>query len=454
MTVTMKHWSTAATNSPVASGEPGQIFLPTGWDPSRVSTNAAVMHFHGRSAAADDHGYMLGSSFNDHPRALLDAGYAVISMDLGGPAPWANGLQAWDRANDAYTYVTSAAIGVSGGRVALSGHSMGGLGALAYMRNLHLNGLLSRIRGAWLWNPVLDMEAIYNLAGYKPAYTPGNASTGAYTSQASVTTITAGTAGSVVVTTAIAGGTPASGSLLVYTASGFVSLTYSSWTGSTFTIPTSNTGTATIPASQPVYTTTLAPSSMYITDITTAHALSGVMVAKNAQAAAVLSGATVQLTTAIPRNIQLKIAQASPFTFTINGFTLTATGVSTTTIASDTFTGVSSGGISVNWAANAAVSTTYANAGIGSISPMGNIAGYRTMLSALAVPPGGSSVPNFVINANLDDSVLGSNPATYWLAQIALGNVIRRTPIIGGDHNGFNVPTSEVIAFYDKLFGR
>lgn len=174
----------------------------------------------------------------------------------------------------------------------------------------------------------------------------------------------------------------------------------------------------------PPYSTSVALGG-FASAINSGYGLTG-QTAKNAQAAAVLSGATVQFSTTVNRAIQHRISNAGSVTFTINGFTLTATGVSTTTVTNDTLTGVSSAGVSASWAAAAAVTITYANAGIGLVSPLGNVSGYQTAIGAFPIK----------IATSTNDATVGYNATPYWIGQIGLANVTEYSPEPALDHNG------------------
>jgi hypothetical protein len=430
-----RHWS---SSSPLASGEPFFCILPSNWDASKTSTNRAIFGFHGAGSGPDDKSYALGGPFYDHIRALVEAGYAVLAADFGGNSTWGSAIQAYDRPRDMYTYATTT-LGVSSSHIGLMGHSMGGQGVLNYIRNCYAASI-SPGNAAWLWSPLTDLEAIYNSGTYVPAYTPGYPDSQVYTTSGAVS-VTAGTATSITVTTTISG-PAASGTLVAPTSSvPFNAVNYSAFSGTTFTIPTTNTFTGTIPSGSKIYTHMNNPGTGYTSQVASAHGLTGALV-KNAVTSTVQSGSSVQLTAAVPRQVALALTQGATVTFTLGGTTMTAVGApTTTTITADTLVGVSSSGVSATWAANAALTFTYASVSQRT-SPLANISGFRTAIGTMPIK----------VATATDDEVLGWNSQAYWLSQLALANVTQRSPAITGGHTALfpNVPTSEVVAFFNS----
>lgn len=93
----------------------------------------AVLHIHGVEANAGAADWMSVSSRPPIFKAITEAGYTIVSCDLGGSGTWGNATgQA--RIADAYTYSQTLA-GVLPGKVILLGQSMGGLNAMIYMKN-------------------------------------------------------------------------------------------------------------------------------------------------------------------------------------------------------------------------------------------------------------------------------------------------------------------------------
>jgi pimeloyl-ACP methyl ester carboxylesterase len=166
--------------------------------------------------------------------------------------------------------------------------------------------------------------------------------------------------------------------------------------------------------------------------------------AKNVQASATLSGATLQMSTTINRAWQHQISRVGSITFTIGAGTITATGVSTTTVANDTLTGVSSSG-AVSWAAGAAITATYAQVGIDKVSPASNIADYQTAIGTLPVRCCTSS----------NDSVVGPALTTWLVGQMGRATFTEYSPEPALDHTGpyLGVSPATVLAWINSLPG-
>lgn len=435
------------SGSPLASGESLNYLLPDDWNPANTATNKAILCFHGRDTSGTNHGgdaFQQAWSLYDHPRALANAGYAIISANLGGGTTWGDYLQSFDRALDMYNFATGT-LGVGAGEYAIMGWSMGGLGALNAARLL-----ATKPKGIFLWTPALDLSWQFATAGYTPSYVPGNANSATLTSNGAKT-VTAGTATTWVVNQAIPGTVPQTGTLMAYNGTqptpwtgnsgGTGGVSYTAWSGSTFTIPASNATTVTVATGAAVVPNGIIPLAGALAEINGAYGLTGVTTSA-AQTAAVLSGATVKMAASIPRQWQIKLTSTSTLTWVANGFTMTATGFSTTTNPNDTLTGVSSAGVSVSWSAGAAVTVSYANMQVSLYDPMANTAAFATALT----------MPVKIVTAT-DDTVLPYNATPYWVTQINKANVTQYgTPVTGG-HNALfpNVPTSVPVNFMNGL---
>lgn len=102
--------------------------------PSVYSENKpAVIHVHGVEAGNGAADWMNVSSRPRMFNAFTDAGYTVVSCDLGGSATWGNDT-AQSRLTSAYSYSQGLA-GVRTGKAILFGQSMGGLNSLVWAKN-------------------------------------------------------------------------------------------------------------------------------------------------------------------------------------------------------------------------------------------------------------------------------------------------------------------------------
>lgn len=95
-------------------------------------------------------------------RALAQAGFACFSIDAGGPTSWSG-----PAAQTAMGNAVTRALALYGGtRVGLFGFSMAGATCLNYLKRNP-----TKVAGAWLADPVTDLDYVHNTAGYTPAYT-------------------------------------------------------------------------------------------------------------------------------------------------------------------------------------------------------------------------------------------------------------------------------------------
>lgn len=102
-----------------------------------------------------------GGSF-EHVRALAEAGYACFSIDGGGPATWGGPAAQTAMGNAAGRAKTL----YGGTKVGLYGYSMGGSTALNFFKR-NAGG----VAGAFLLDPVTDLDWVHTTSGYVPAYT-------------------------------------------------------------------------------------------------------------------------------------------------------------------------------------------------------------------------------------------------------------------------------------------
>lgn len=102
-----------------------------------------------------------GLSF-EPARALAQAGFACFSIDGGGPTTWSG-----PAAQTAMGNAVAHALALFGGtKVGLFGFSMGGATSLNYLKRNS-----AKVAGAWLADPVTDLDYVHTTSGYFPAYT-------------------------------------------------------------------------------------------------------------------------------------------------------------------------------------------------------------------------------------------------------------------------------------------
>lgn len=94
---------------------------------------AAILHIHGVESGNGAVDWMNVSSRQPLFRAMTQAGFVIVSCDLGGSSTWGNDT-AQSRITSAYNYSQSLP-GISAGKVILFGQSMGGLNAQIWAKN-------------------------------------------------------------------------------------------------------------------------------------------------------------------------------------------------------------------------------------------------------------------------------------------------------------------------------
>lgn len=220
-------------------------------------TRRGIIYLHGVGQVADDWRVTL-YGVEDKIRALVAAGYPVISADLCAPA-YAVGAN-WGNA-DAIAAITAAAsylrttFGASASPIGLLGASMGALGALAWAR-----ANLADCFAVAAMIPVLDLNDAYtNAGGFTAGFVPGIALAYAQTT----TTVAAGSngvdtatfAGAGVLNVASSAAYAATGTLVVMTNAGaaVAVITYTGKGAGTFTGCTRISGTGTLATGNGVY---------------------------------------------------------------------------------------------------------------------------------------------------------------------------------------------------------
>lgn len=209
-------------------------YLLVGKDTPRDGTRKGIicLHGHGADATVFTPG-ALSNSFapGNHARALAQAGYIVLSIDAGGPAPWANDV-AMTAVTNAHTWLTGVSGGAKTGEVGLVGWSMGGLTALNWAkRNPSLVGAME------LFAPATDLDYFYTVPGFQTnldiAYSGQTTTTsGAGTINASASTVNVGSTAGFAASGQFAIGVPNTTGVVTYTGTTGTSFTGCTMSGS------------------------------------------------------------------------------------------------------------------------------------------------------------------------------------------------------------------------------
>lgn len=136
------------------------LHLPTWNGTGQGLRGIVVPHGHGGDATQASQ----GRSFWTHPSALADAGFAVMSVDMGGASWMAN--SAMDAITAAYNDLMG--LGCTGRKIGFMPWSMGCGSALVWAKQNP-----TKVAAMWLWSPVTDLDWIHATAGYTPAYSTG-----------------------------------------------------------------------------------------------------------------------------------------------------------------------------------------------------------------------------------------------------------------------------------------
>lgn len=106
-------------------------------------------------------GYLPPALGFDFARLFANLGIAFMAIDAGGIATWGG-----PPAQTAIANAVTRALALFGGaKVGILGYSMGGLGALNYVKRNPAN-----VAGTYLIDPVTDLEWVHKTAGYVPGY--------------------------------------------------------------------------------------------------------------------------------------------------------------------------------------------------------------------------------------------------------------------------------------------
>lgn len=144
-----------------AAGE-GQYLIVNKETP-RDGTRRGILCLHGHGADATV--FTPGAQSNtfavgNHARALAEAGFIVLSIDAGGPAPWAND-PSMTAITAAHTWLTGAG-GAKTGVVGLVAWSMGGLNAFNWAKRNP-----ATVSAMELFAPVTDLDYFHGLANFQ-----------------------------------------------------------------------------------------------------------------------------------------------------------------------------------------------------------------------------------------------------------------------------------------------
>lgn len=138
------------------------LMLPD-WSNGAGLPGVLACHGRGQNALTS---FSPDGAWGDYPRALADAGFAVLAFDLGFNS-WSNNLTL-RTLDQAYTYLT----GVTGGtKVGLMGSSMGTITALQWLRRHP-----TLIVGSYMISTFVDLDTVRGTAGWTTPYTmaPGD----------------------------------------------------------------------------------------------------------------------------------------------------------------------------------------------------------------------------------------------------------------------------------------
>jgi pimeloyl-ACP methyl ester carboxylesterase len=206
-------------------------YLVVNKDTPRDGTRRGVLCLHGHGADATV--FTPGAQSNtfavgNHARTLAEAGFIVLSIDAGGPAPWSND-PSMTAITAAHTWLTGAG-GAKAGIVGLVGWSMGGLNALNWVKR---NPTL--VSGVELFAPASDLDYFHGLANFQTeidiAYSGQTTSTsGSGTVNGTPSTVNVGSTSGFGATGQFGIGVPNTTGLVSYTG-----ITGTSFTGCTMT---------------------------------------------------------------------------------------------------------------------------------------------------------------------------------------------------------------------------
>ncbi|HVX24074.1 MAG TPA: alpha/beta fold hydrolase [Candidatus Saccharimonadales bacterium] len=133
------------------------------YDSGRTSHKGLILALHGRSLTSLTWGPITSGTAYEHVRALVRAGYVVISGDAAGTTAWSSPA-AMTAVNNMKNYGLTR---FGGTKYACMGFSMGGLTALNVQKRD------SACLGSMMWSPCTDLSWAYGPAGYTPAYGGG-----------------------------------------------------------------------------------------------------------------------------------------------------------------------------------------------------------------------------------------------------------------------------------------
>jgi hypothetical protein len=129
----------------LTDGQKGILHAELGVSLNNCKRPIIVLHGHSGDAAQGSQGGSLLDS-GGHLRALARAGYAVLSIDAGGPADWGGPSTMTKIAAAIASPIVRTPVGIVG-------YSMNGLGSLNYIKR-HASDVFA----CWLWEPVTDLS--------------------------------------------------------------------------------------------------------------------------------------------------------------------------------------------------------------------------------------------------------------------------------------------------------
>lgn len=161
-----RSWHRKGVNSPInAPNDIMYVKLPNNW--SNNFSGHAIIYLHGRGG---NFSHMMTNPWQ-HSQALVDAGFAVVGLDMTGPNAYGHPA-ALQVVYDTMGYMKNTLKAI--GNLGVMAWSMGGLAAA----NLMVRDSVApyHIAGVQMWSPLLDLDWAHGAAasGYTAGFTLGS----------------------------------------------------------------------------------------------------------------------------------------------------------------------------------------------------------------------------------------------------------------------------------------